>query len=336
MVLIKKVQSRGSTIVVEAHGEILFAATGPVGRWTKELTEAVEVATQGNAPRNKRPRWGHYGKPLKQTFDSAVRYSPANMKVFGAVGSSASHAAFVDQGTGVFGGNGAYEAKILPPWRRGSPSLYEHTWRPPGSDGPVAPVMIQGQRGQFFFDAGLKQGFAAMRILSFEAPMTPQIAEAVRSLPPGILSFLDQGNTGANPAFRAQLAEWRAWRDEAFNEGRRLGRRKGRVNSRPGRKPKKRVKRRKTAEDRRHEREMAAARSQRYRDKQKAKNKPKKRDPIAAKKQRDRQRFAMIAISRYPSSQGYNVDIRFVNGAWTAVIKKNGKTVKTLVSSVKF
>jgi hypothetical protein len=30
------------------------------------------------------------------------------------------------------------------------------------------------------------------------------------------------------------------------------------------------------------------------------------------------------------------VDIRFVNGAWTAVIKKNGKTVKTLVSSVKF
>jgi hypothetical protein len=335
MVLIKKVQSRGSTIVIEAHGEILFAPTGPVGRWTKELTEAVEVATQGNAPRNKRPRWGHYGKPLKQTFDSAVRYSPAKMKVYGAVGSSANHAAFVDQGTGVYGGEGAYEAKILPPWRRGSPSLYEQGWSPNAS-GARSSVMIQGQRGQFFFDAGLKQGFAAMRILSFEAPMTPQIAEAVRSLPAGILSFLDQGNTVANPAFKAQLAEWRQWRQDAFNEGRRFGRRKGRINSRPGRRPKKRVKRRKTAADREHEREMSAIRSQRYRDKQKAKNKPKKRDPIAAKKQRDRQRFAMIAISRYPAAQGFKVDIRFVDGAWTAIIKKNGKTVKTLVSSVKF
>jgi hypothetical protein len=317
MVLIKKVQSRGSTIVVEAHGEVLFTPVGPVGRWTRELTKAIERATQAGAPRNKRPRWGHYGRPLKQTFDSDVRYAPSRMRVYGAVGSSAGHAAFVDQGTGVHGGNGAYEAKILPPWRRGSASLYEHTWVPPGSKSPVAPVMIQGQRGQFFFDAGLKRGFAAMRILSFEAPDTPQISEAVRSLPPGILSFLDQGNTGANPAFVAQLEQWRAWRDEAFNEGRTLGRRKGRINSRPSRRPKKRVKRRRTAADIRHAREMAAARSQRYRDRQRAKNKTVK-DTAAERRVR-----AETKVSRILRQKGYTVRELILrdDGTWTARIK---------------
>jgi hypothetical protein len=265
MVLIKTFHNRGSTIVVEAHGEVLFSAAGDVGRWTKQLTRAIKVATQANAPRNKRPRWTHYGKPLKQTFDADVRYVPSRMRVYGAVGSSALHAAFVDQGTGVFGGNGAYEAKILPPWRRGSPSLYEQGWSPNGS-GERSSVLIKGQPGQFFFDAGLAQGFAAMRILSFEAPLTPKISEAVRSLPPGILSFLDQGNTVANPLFKQQLAEWRSWRQAAFNEGRTLGQRKGRRNSRPTRKYVKRPKYRRTAADLEHAREMNRLRQQRYRD----------------------------------------------------------------------
>lgn len=321
MVLIKTIHNRGSTIVVEANGEILFAPTGDVGRWTKKLTEAIEVATQGNAPRNKRPRWRHYGKPLKQTFDSAVRYSPGRMKVYGAVGSSAPHAAFVDQGTGVFGGNGAYEAKILPPWRRGSPSLYEQGWSPNGS-GARSSVMIQGQRGQFFFDKGLQQGFAAMRILSFDAPMTPQIADAVRSLPTSILSFLDQGNTVANPAFKTQLDEWRRWRQEAFNEGRTLGRRKGRVNSRAGRTAKKRVKRTKTAADRQHERDMAAARSQRYRDRQKAKQKPKRPErsegfkSVAAKK--------AAALAKFKQQ---NPGVTTKAGPSVVIVTKNGKSL---------
>lgn len=307
MVLIKKIHNRGSTTVVEAHGEILFAATGDVGQWTRRFIRTLEQATKAEAPRNKRPRWAHYGKPLKQTFDSDVAYRPNRMRVYGAVGSSAPHAAFVDQGTGVFGGRGAYEAKILPPWRRGSASLYEKGWSPNGwGDGST--VMIQGQKGQFFFDAGLKRAFAAMRMFSFEAPSTPQIEDAVRSLPPGILSFLDQGNTVANPAFKAQLEEWRAWRQEAFNEGRTLGQRKGRVNSRPGRRYVKRPKRRRTAADKQREREMAAARSARYRDRKRAENrqetaatptKRKKRTLTEREKQRlDLARQAKVAKER--------------------------------------
>jgi hypothetical protein len=330
VVLIKTFHNRGSTIVVEAHGEVLFTAGGDVGQWTRHLVRAIEVATEANAPRNKRPRWAHYGKPLKQTFNSAVRYVPSRMRVYGAVGSSASYAAFVDQGTE------AFEAKILPPWRRGSPSLYEHTWRPGVGQPPVGPIMVRGQRGQFFFDAGLAQGFAAMRILSFEAPLTPQIADAVRSLPPGILSFLDQGNTGANPAFVAQLQQWRAWRDEAFNEGRTLGQRKGRVNSRSARKYVKRPKRRRTAADLQHQREVNRARQQRFRDRERERN-PRKSSRESAARRLDRSKFLAAMTKKYGAGNVDKLSLDYRNGRWYITIKtKNarGRTIYKEVSAI--
>lgn len=222
MVLVRRIRKRGANIVVEAHGEVLFSAVGPVGRWTNMFSNRVTAFTAEEAPENKRPRWAHYGKPLKSTITSSTTYQPVRMKVYSAVGSTAPHAYYVDQGTGIYAGNGPYEAKILPPWQRGSASLYERTWRPSpveGRPGPrrVKPVMVKGQRGQFFFDEGLRRGFQSMRMRSFQVPTDAKITDALRSMPTGMTNFL--GNTPPDKAFRAQLEEWRQWRDDAwFND----------------------------------------------------------------------------------------------------------------------
>lgn len=215
MVLVRRIRRRGANIVVEANGEVLFAPTGDVGRWTNRFSHRVLAATQQEAPTNKRPRWAHYGKPLKATFKSSTTYQPGRMKVFAAIGSTAPHAYYVDQGTGVYAGNGPYEAKVIPPWHRGSPSLYERTWRPAGpGTRRVRPVLIKGQKGQFFFDAGLKRGFQSMRMRSFQVPGEGLVSQALSSIPTGLLGFL--GNTPPDEGFKASLVEWRAWRDAAW------------------------------------------------------------------------------------------------------------------------
>lgn len=215
MVLVSRVQKRGANIVVEAYGEVLFAATGPIGTWTRRFSNAVRTAAAAEAPINKRPRWGHYGKPLKSTFTASTTYQPGRMRVYSAIGSTSPHAYYVDQGTGVHAGNAPYEAKILPPWERGSPTLYEAAWSPGGpGHRKVAPVFIKGQRGQFFMAAGLKRGFEIMRMRSFNEPHSPEISEALNSFPEGLLNFA--GNTRDTPAFRASLEEWRSWRNAAL------------------------------------------------------------------------------------------------------------------------
>jgi hypothetical protein len=230
MVLVRRIRNRGANIVVEANGEVLFAPTGDVGRWTNRFSHRVLAAAQQAAPVNKRPRWGHYGKPLKTTFRASTTYQPGRMKVYSAIGSGSPHAYYVDQGTGVYAGNGPYEAKVLPPWRQGDPSLYESTWRPGGpGTRKVRPVVIKGQKGQFFFDAGLKRGFQSMRMRSFQVPGDGTISKALASIPTGLLNFL--GNTPADAAFRMSLEEWRSWRDAAFDAGKVLGREGGRSTS---------------------------------------------------------------------------------------------------------
>lgn len=215
--LVKRIHKRGATVTVEAHGEVLFAAVGPVGRWTNRFSNRVTAFTSAAAPSNKRPRWAHYGEPLKSTITSSTSYQPARLRVYSAVGSSAPYAAYVDQGTGVFGGGGPYPAKILPPWQPGSPSLYEATWRPGGPGGRlVSPVMIKGQRGQKFFAEGLAAGFRSMRMRSAQLPGEggPKIAAATRTAPPSLLGRVL--GPKASPAFIGQLALWRQWRDEAW------------------------------------------------------------------------------------------------------------------------
>lgn len=215
MVLVRRIQNRGSNIVVEANGEVLFAGSGDVGRWTNRFSQRARSFAQAEAPSNKRPRWAHYGKPLKQTFTASTTYQPTRMRVYSAIGSSAPHAWYVDQGTGIYNGSGPYEAKVLPPWQRGEASLYEATWRPGGpGTRRVSPVMIKGQKGQGFFDAGLRRAFQSMRMRAFQSPGDPKITGALNSVPTGLLNFL--GNTPADGAFVASLQEWRMWRDEAW------------------------------------------------------------------------------------------------------------------------
>lgn len=221
MPLVKRIRRRGANMVVEAHGEVLFAATGDVGRWTNRFSQRARAFTSQEAPMNKRPRWGHYGKPLKSTFTASTTYQPVRMRVYSAVGSTAPHSAYVDQGTGVYAGNGPYEAKVIPPWRRGSASLYENTWIPPGSKSRVKTVMIRGQKGQFFFDKGLSRAFQSMRMRAFQVPGDAKITDALNSVPSQLENFL--GNTQPDAAFRLSLAEWREWRDAHFNAGGRLG-----------------------------------------------------------------------------------------------------------------
>lgn len=221
--LVRRIRNRGANIVVEANGEVLFAPTGDVGRWTNRFSQRVRAFTEQEAPTNKRPRWGHYGKPLKSTMRASTTYQPGRMKVYAAVGSTAPHAYYVDQGTGIYAGNGAYKAKVLPPWTRGDPSLYEASWRPNGPGGKrVKPVYIKGQKGQGFFDAGLKRGFRSMRLRAFQVPGDAKITEALNSIPTGLAGFL--GNTPPTAGFVASLEEWRTWRDAAWVRNESLGR----------------------------------------------------------------------------------------------------------------
>lgn len=226
MVLVRRIHNRGANIVVEANAEVLFAATEDVGKWTNKFSHRVGQLVRKEAPTNKRPRWGHYGKPLKDTITVSTSYHPSRMKVYSAVGSRAPHAYYVDQGTGIYNGSAPYAAKVLPPWHRGSPSLYEHTWRPGGPPNPkVAPVMIRGQKGQHFFDKGLDRAFKSLGDARFKSIGSAAVQSAVNSFPTGLANF--SGNTDSGPAFQASLDEWRSWRDAAFNSDVSLGLRGG-------------------------------------------------------------------------------------------------------------
>jgi hypothetical protein len=227
MPVVRRIRRRGATITVESHAEVLFMPGGSINGWAAKFTGQLRARTIKNAPTNVRPRWGHYGKPLKQTIVSARPRFWGNGKdrqrVYAAVGSTAPYAYYVDQGTGIYGGSGPYPAKVLPPWSHGDASLYESTWRPGGpGTRRVEPVMIKGQRPQFFFDKSLRETMHHMRLSAFQVPTSPKITDAMNSVATGLENFL--GNTPADSGFRASLEEWRAWRDEAFSRGEALNR----------------------------------------------------------------------------------------------------------------
>lgn len=208
MPVVRTLHNRGANIVIAASAEVLFTPTGDVGRWSRSLTYSARRYAAEAAPINKRPRWAHYGKPLKQTMRSTTKYRPNELRVFSAVGSTAPHAYYVDQGTQDF------MAKILPPWTRGGASLYEHTWKPSYNSQPVGEIAVRGQAGQHFFDKGLDRAFAQAHLLDTVVPGGPRMAAAERALPSGIADFL--GNTPWSVAFQFQLEQWRAWRDAAY------------------------------------------------------------------------------------------------------------------------
>lgn len=232
-----RAQGQGRSGYVTANAEVLFMPGGVVYGWGQRFSEAVEKGVSSAAPTNKRPRWSHYGKPLKNTISAETprfRKLPGRdaQRIYLSVGSTAKHSSYVDQGTGIYAGRGTYQGKILPPWERQSPTLYEASWVPPtrveGDDqgprfreDPLGTVTIKGQKGQFYFDKGLRRGFRAMRVASVDVPGGPKISDVLRSWPSDMGNFI--GNTEADASFIADLKEWRAWRDRAFSRGRLLG-----------------------------------------------------------------------------------------------------------------
>lgn len=220
MPIIRRFKKRGATFTVEAYGEVMFMPGGVVYSWTNRFTGRIRAAVIGYAPTNKRPRWGHYGDPLKSSIISSRPqfrlFSGVNPRVYAAVGSTAAHAYYVDQGTGIYAGGSPWKAKILPPWSVGDNSLYEHTWRPGGPGTPkVAPVMIKGQRGQFFFDKGLKRAFQSMRMRSYVVPEGARVSDVLNSAPSAVTNLIGPHMAG-NPAFKVSLEQWRTWRDDAW------------------------------------------------------------------------------------------------------------------------
>lgn len=218
MVASRIIRRKGATIAVTANAEVLFMPGGSVNGWMRRFTNRVEKFTAEAAPVNSRPRWAHYGKPLKRTIVGNVpwlRNLASGPRLYSAVGSTAPHAAYVDQGTGARAGGSPWRAKILPPTTRGGDNLYEHTWRPAGPGGrPVRSVYIKGQKGQFFFDKGLERGFKSMRMRSAQVPNDPRVGNIMRTWPRRLENFI--GNTPADGPFLAQLKEWRAWRDASW------------------------------------------------------------------------------------------------------------------------
>lgn len=330
--LIKRIKSRGANIVVEANAEILVLPSGDIGRWKKALSERVKQETRKEAPTNERPRWGHYGAPLKSTFTASTttRITKGGGFIYSAIGSRSPHAYYVDQGTGIFNGGSPWKAKILPPYTQGGASLYEHTWHPPDqpATGLARPIMIKGQKGQHFFDKGLDRAFRSVGDRRYK-PIGGRLSGALRSFPEGIADFA--GNTvddGEGGAFRASLDEWRIWRDEAFNSGRVLGegfqtREHKRRAAKRAATASNRHRRSKEARERRAER--SRERSQKRRDELKAKNKtkakPVKKSGFAAAKSAERLRFLAAAAKKYGQS---NIDIgslEFENGYWFITVK---------------
>jgi hypothetical protein len=218
--VVRKIHDRDATITVESHAEVLTMPGGQINNWANKFVGQLRARTIKNAPTNKRPRWAHYGKPLKETIISSRPRFWGNgrdkQRVYAAVGSTSPYAYYVDQGTGVFGGKGPYPAKILPPKHRGSPTLYEATWKPggPWSHKRVAPVMIQGQEGQKFFEESLRETMHHMRLSAFHVPGFPEITDALGSAATGLAGF--SGNTPADSGFIASLEQWRGWRDAAW------------------------------------------------------------------------------------------------------------------------
>lgn len=232
MPITRVIRSGGNTIIVEAHAEVTLMPQGHLGRWAAVFTERLEKYTHDFAPaRGKgRPRWSHEGQRLRSSFDSAVNYSPSRHRIDMAVGSSADHALYVNDGTGIYNGGAPWRAKILPPWKRGEGSLYESTWIPPGSRRRVKPVWIKGQPGQDFMGKGMARAISSMRMRSYQLPDDPRMAAARATAPRTLTAFL--GGTPNNGSFRANLEQWREWRDKAWNSGRELGNRDARAGRR--------------------------------------------------------------------------------------------------------
>lgn len=216
----KILRKRGTTIYLETYAERLFVPGGPMSNWLNSVSQKARVYAAEEAPSNKRPRWAHAGKPLKTTMRATtVRGDASGLRVHQGVGSTAAHAVYVELGTGVYAGNSPYEAKILPPWTRGGPDLYESHWRPYGGK-RLKQVMIKGQRGQGFLQKGQERAFASAGL-----HLRPSLGgeKVQRSMTAGEIVLTDIEEDNPNKGlFIQQRDEWRQWRDDAWADARQV------------------------------------------------------------------------------------------------------------------
>jgi hypothetical protein len=353
---VKTLRKRGAILVVEANAAVLFTPVGDFGRYASEFSNVATGAASRFAPTNKRPRWAHYGAPLRTTFTSKTKYQPGRLKVFMGIGSRSPHALYVDQGTGIHGGRGPYQAKILPPWHRGSPSLYEASWKVPtvswGNSGNIAvmwrkqgTVTIKGQKGQFFMDKAIKQAFRTMNTRSVLVPGQIRTGEASGSTPTGL-----EGFSGATPwsfAFDTQLREWRAWRDDAWNRNRKLGGGPDGYQPLGSRRKSKGTWRRDQTRWRRSpsedaaRREKARVRAQKWRDKKKSMNKDvqKRRPKDQAARYREMMRADKATLIKVMTQRyGANFDrnsVELMGDRWEFLVK-DGRDYKVHSVRAKF
>jgi hypothetical protein len=229
-------------------------------------------------------------------------------------------------------------AKILPPWTRNSPSLYEHTWKVPhsaiGRDGEktveweeVGEIHVRGQRGQEFFDRGLKRAFESMRMRSYQVPGDPRISGALSSFPEGLADFV--GNTVADGAFIASLEEWRAWRDAAWYSRRILGMGHNYMRERREfRQVKEHIRQRTGGSftSWQKQKELSRERSRRYRERKHDMRGTRKKERMTAQQRQarnsDRAAFIAAMMKKYGKIDLGSVEYR--NGYWyVLVIVKN-------------
>lgn len=330
MPLTRVVRSKGSTVLVEAHAEVLFRRGGMVHRWTSIFTERIEGFTRDFAPYNKRPRWAHHGGHLKDSFEGTTTPNAAGTEVGFAVGSSSDHSLYVDQGTGIYAGGAPYRAKILPPWRRGEASLYEATWRPDGKR-RVSDVWIKGQRGQHFFQKGIERAFQSMLMRSYQLPADPRVNAAEIAAANTLASFL--GGHRGGPVFRAQLQEWRQWRDRRWGAGGNLGpggktRRRWNLKrrERPALKPRSFKGRGGSRKSEEEIKRNAARRAREYRARQKDKGlKPDR----SKKRARARDELAFLTHMRKKyGAQNVDDNAKYKDGYWYVSVRVRGDNGK--------
>lgn len=295
--LVRTLHGRGATTVVEVHGELLFAPGGDVRRWKSKFSARVQAEVTRAAPSNggsgqwagRRTMRPH---PAGGTLKGSIRRSSTNFRktkggasLYSAVGSTSSYALFVNDGTGVRGmhGGSAYEAKLLPPWSTGSPTLFlRDAW---GKSS--APLKIKGQSPQLYFERGLTVAWRKMRL----APNLSPIGGAK-----GLMSGIDQytpavsdGTVGSSGT-PAALPQWKAWRDAYYrdNKGRNYDgslRRRKRASRAKGRN-------RRTPEQETRRKEQSAARSRAWREKNTA-------DKRVSARKRDGRAFLDAMIKKY-------------------------------------
>lgn len=212
--LVQSLKARGVNGAVFVDLSPLFRSGGPSYLWMQRYNAIAAREARRAAPKNKRPRWLHNGPPLSGPAGWRYSVAPGRETVVGAMGNVLNYALFVDQGTGVFGGKGAYPAKILPPWLARGYEYYERHWRYDGKR-TLPTIMIKGQQGQHFMQKGMVT--AALRMGVLVHPGTVPTPPAARAM------ALKWSRTGFvwSFAFDTQQRIWRAERDAAWSARRR-------------------------------------------------------------------------------------------------------------------